>query len=224
MPANAPAAAPPTQATPLPQPTPTSPLPPPTQPQEIEFIPVCETVEHVMSGQCLAMWEGKENAIAEIVVKMEKEIIGLRAAVPGNNDEQCMYHKEVRVALKAIKQMQGGRKRKTDGGVSALIRLVAGCVPTPRALDGMNEQRRNGIEGNVARRVRKLQEHTRFICTMRERKTRVQHAVRMIAVERRAEEARKRREGKVEAGKQETKKRRKEEKEAKGEVRNGRGR
>ena len=80
----------------------------------------------------------------------------------------------------------------------------------------MNEQRRRGIaEGNVARRVRKLQEHTRFIFAMRERKTKVQHAMRRIAVERRAEEARKRREAIVEAGKQETKKRRKEEKEAK---------
>ena len=74
-------------------------------------------------------------------MKMDKEIIGLRAAVPGNNDEQCLYHTEVRMALKAIKQMQGGRKRKVDGGVSALIRLVAGCVPTPRRESTRRDER-----------------------------------------------------------------------------------
>ena len=111
------------------------------------------------------------------------------------------------MAHKAIKQMQGGRKRKTDGGVRALIRLVAGCVPTPRAIEGMNEQRRKGIEGNVTRRVRKLQENIRHMCAVRERRTRVQ----------RAEEARTRRAVIVEAGKKETKKRRKEERTAKDE-------
>jgi hypothetical protein len=122
------------------------------------------------------------------------------------------------MAHKAIKQMQGGRKRKTDGGVRALIRLVAGCVPTPRALEGMNELRRKGIEGNVTRRVRKLQEHIRYMCAVRERRTRVQHAMRRMAVDKRAEEARTRRAVIVETGKKETKKRRKEERAAKEET------
>ncbi len=168
-----------------------------------------------MSGQCLALWDGKENAIAEIVTKMEKEMVGLKAAVPGNNDDQCTYHKEIRMAHKAVKQMQGGRKRKTDGGVCSLIRLVAGCIPTPRAVEGMNEQRRKGIEGNMTRRIRKLQECIRGVCAVRERRTRVQHAMRRTAVEKRAEEARTRRAVIVEAGKKETKKRRKEEKKVK---------